>query len=246
MSRRDIIIIAVLTNIGLLAVLFMMAINTDEDVKETPLVEEVQIIQPEAGIEIKPSDKDKVVLAQHNEADEVDTLLKDFAESNAIDSDKVKESVSGDPAFSEKEAENDSQTETLKAALPATPARVQEPYIEITVKKGDVLSKIAKANGTTVQKIKALNHLSSDQLKVGQTLKIPREGKSSTLPVKEGKIADNSSSGGQGEFYVIQNGDNPWKIAKKFNISVSDFLKMNNLDEKKAKNLKVGQRVRVK
>lgn len=240
MSRRDIIIIAVLTNIGLLAVLFMMAINTEDETRDTPLVEEVQVIRPETSMEIKADDKDKVVLAQHNEADEVDTLLKDFAESNSIESEKVKDSLAAEPALLDKSVEEDAMNDKPAAA------KTQGTYIEITVKKGDVLSKIAKANGTTVQKIKKLNNLASDQLRVGQTLKIPHEGKPSNIPVRQEAKANESAPNGAGDFYVIQNGDNPWKIAKKFNISVSDFLKMNNMDEKKAKNLKVGQRVRVK
>lgn len=242
MSRRDIIIIAVLTNIGLLAVLFMMAINTEDETRDTPLVEEVQVIQPETGMEIKAGDKDKVVLAQHNEADEVDTLLKDFAESNSIESEKVKDSLAAEPALLDKSAEEEAMNDKPAAAR----TQGSEQYIEITVKKGDVLSKIAKANGTTVQKIKKLNNLTSDQLRVGQTLKIPHEGKPSNIPVRQEAKAGESAQSGTGDYYLIQNGDNPWKIAKKFNISVSDFLKMNNMDEKKAKNLKVGQRVRIK
>ncbi|CRX39314.1 muramidase family protein [Estrella lausannensis] len=242
MSRRDIIIIAVLTNIGLLAVLFMMAINTEDETRDTPLVEEVHVVQPEAGMEIKAGDKDKVVLAQHNEADEVDTLLKDFAESNSIESEKIKDSLLVEPEFLNKGVED----EVMSDKPAPTKTQGNEQYIEVTVKKGDVLSKIAKANGTTVQKIKKLNNLTSDQLKVGQTLKIPHEGKSSSLPVRQDTKSSDLVAGGTSDYYVIQTGDNPWKIAKKFNISVGDFLKMNNMDEKKAKNLKVGQRVRVK
>jgi LysM repeat protein len=42
-----------------------------------------------------------------------------------------------------------------------------------TVKSGDMLSTIAKANGSTVKAIRAANNLSSDSIKVGQKLKIP-------------------------------------------------------------------------
>lgn len=38
MSRRDIIIIGVLLNVGLLSVLFMMAIGKDESIVEQPVV----------------------------------------------------------------------------------------------------------------------------------------------------------------------------------------------------------------
>jgi gametolysin len=41
-----------------------------------------------------------------------------------------------------------------------------------TVKKGDTLYSIAKANNTTVTSIKQLNNLTSDTLSIGQQLKI--------------------------------------------------------------------------
>jgi len=42
-----------------------------------------------------------------------------------------------------------------------------------TVKSGDTLTKIAKANGTTVKAIESENNLSTTKIKVGQKLKIP-------------------------------------------------------------------------
>ena len=42
-----------------------------------------------------------------------------------------------------------------------------------TVKSGDMLITIAKANGTTVKAIKSANNLATDSIKVGQKLKIP-------------------------------------------------------------------------
>jgi LysM repeat protein len=48
------------------------------------------------------------------------------------------------------------------------------------------------------------------------------------------------------EFYIVQSGDSPWKIAKKCNIKVEDLLRLNNLDEEKARNLKIGQKLRIR
>ena len=42
------------------------------------------------------------------------------------------------------------------------------------VKSGDSLYTIAKASGTTVEKLKSLNNLSTTKLKIGQVLKIPK------------------------------------------------------------------------
>ncbi len=45
--------------------------------------------------------------------------------------------------------------------------------------------------------------------------------------------------------YTIQKGDNPWKIAKRFGMSFEELLKINSLDAKSAKNLKIGQVLKV-
>ncbi|HTV75439.1 MAG TPA: LysM peptidoglycan-binding domain-containing protein, partial [Candidatus Baltobacteraceae bacterium] len=42
-----------------------------------------------------------------------------------------------------------------------------------TVKSGDTLTRIAKANGTTVKAIESENNLTTTKIKVGQKLKIP-------------------------------------------------------------------------
>ncbi|MHA3225227.1 LysM peptidoglycan-binding domain-containing protein [Globicatella sulfidifaciens] len=57
----------------------------------------------------------------------------------------------------------------LKLAGTAAP---EEPSKQYTVVKGDSLWTIAKANGTTVAKIKQLNNLTSDFLQIGQKLTI--------------------------------------------------------------------------
>ena len=48
------------------------------------------------------------------------------------------------------------------------------PHQEYTVQSGDTLSLIAQAFGTTVPKIKEMNGLKNDNLRVGQTLKLPK------------------------------------------------------------------------
>ena len=46
--------------------------------------------------------------------------------------------------------------------------------ITYTVKSGDTLSQIAKKYGTSIDKIKKNNHLSSDRINIGQKLKIEK------------------------------------------------------------------------
>ncbi len=55
-----------------------------------------------------------------------------------------------------------------------------QDYFEVRVKRGDFLEKIARANGTTVDEIKKINHLNSEKISVGQLLRIPKKGEKET------------------------------------------------------------------
>lgn len=63
---------------------------------------------------------------------------------------------------------------TVKASAPAASAGT---YV---VKQGDILGRIARANGVKVADLKKANNLTSDKIKVGQKLVIP--GKAAKLP----------------------------------------------------------------
>ena len=52
-------------------------------------------------------------------------------------------------------------------------ALVSQPQTLYVVKSGDTLSRIAKAQGTTIKALKAVNGLASDRIVVGAKLKIP-------------------------------------------------------------------------
>ena len=83
-----------------------------------------------------------------------------------------------------------------------------------TVKRGDTLYSIASRFNTTVQAIKTLNNLTSNNLSIGQTLQIP-----STIP-EEPSTQDE---------YIVERGDTLYSIARKFNVSVNDLIEYNNL-----------------
>ena len=75
-------------------------------------------------------------------------------------------------------------TVLLKSAAPAPeprpPARPPQPPANCrsyTVQAGDTLSLIAQAFKTTVTQIKEINHLRSDNLRIGQELLVPAPGK---------------------------------------------------------------------
>jgi len=68
---------------------------------------------------------------------------------------------------------------------------------------------------------------------------------------KEPKVQEKPQAVSQKEsvpsdFYIVRSGDNPWTISKKFGISFERLLAINNLDEASARNLKIGQTLRIR
>jgi len=75
------------------------------------------------------------------------------------------------------------------AAIPNEPPPQSEVFEKskpdatlYTVKRGDTLTRIARAHGTTVRLLKAENNLKSDQISVGKQLKIPTAMKTVDAP----------------------------------------------------------------
>jgi LysM repeat protein len=124
-------------------------------------------------------------------------------------------------------------------AAPVISPTTQMPLNQITVKKGDSLEKIAKANHTTVDQILKLNNLSNSLLKIGQVLKIPTERTLTKAPEK--KTTETGP-----EYYTMKVGDNPWAIAMKHHMKVEELLRLNGLNEERARKLKAGDRLRTR
>ncbi len=246
MTKRDTIIIAALLNMGLLGLLFFTA-TRDVGGESLPTVENepIQIAMNDEPQSAPLPQLDDTKKDDANENDEIDQALKEF----------LPEEKQLEPALAI------DQTLNPPPAPPAAPAPVEKKaekkektasnVVEVTVKRGDMLEKIAKANNTTVQAIKEANKLTSDNLKIGQFLKVPvdtlqkkNDKKFAQTGEKEDKtIAANSN---EPVYYTVKSGDNPWKIAKQFKVNFEDILKLNNMSEEKAKNLKVGDKIRVK
>lgn len=102
------------------------------------------------------------------------------------------------------------------------------------VKRGDCISTIALKYKTTVDTIKVLNpNLKDvDKINVGDKLII------SSSQNKENKKAENPYNK---NFHIVQNGDNPTKIAQKYGISLNKLLELN--PGLKPKKLFVGQKI---
>lgn len=113
---------------------------------------------------------------------------------------------------------------------------------EVTVKKGESLEKIAKANHTSVDELIKLNHLPSSFLRVGQVLKLPSSKAVAQAPKETKEKAVEAAP----DYYTVKVGDNPWTIAMKNHMKVDELLRLNALNEEKARKLKPGDRLRIR
>lgn len=111
-------------------------------------------------------------------------------------------------------------------------------YISYTVKPGDTLYSIASNNGVSVDTIISDNVLPNNSLSVGQVLR---------LRVSDGEVLE--CFGPDFEIpeeivpsvnYVVKAGDNLYNIAKQYNTSVSEIVRLNSLPNN---NLSVGQQL---
>ncbi len=88
------------------------------------------------------------------------------------------------------------------------------------VKKGDSLWKIARRFGVTTSEIRILNNMKGSELSIGQVIYIPIN-----MPTNQVHHAKKSKL----KRYKVRRGDSPYLIAKRFGMSLSEFLRVNNL-----------------
>ncbi len=249
MSRRDTIIIAVLVNAALLMILFATAIRSGDS-------------------------KDEAKKNKASSINNLAEAPKSEALAAPIQDELLNEFISSVPTFSEGGAETlipfgeteiaianpAPQTQStpvvidpfptmnqiplsmpseipIVTAPPPAPVKPEAQVVNVTVKKGDYLEKIAKANHTTVAAIMKANNMSSTNLKIGQVLKVP---------LTKGDKKTESSSSAAGEIYIVKEGDNPWLIASRNKINLEELLRLNNLDEQKAKRLRPGDKLKIR
>ena len=97
-----------------------------------------------------------------------------------------------------------------------------------TVRAGDTLYSIAQRFGLTVDELRRLNNLTSNNLSIGQV-----------LIISQGDIEEPPTST---TTYTVQSGDTLYKIARQFNTTVGDLISLNNLT---STSLSIGQVLRI-
>lgn len=115
--------------------------------------------------------------------------------------------------------------------------KVSPSTITHTVKRGESLGSIAKKYGITVSNLKKWNNLKSNTVHPGQKLKIHSSGSVSK------STSSSKTSSSSPKIHTVKRGETLSSIAKKYNCTVADLKKWNNL---KSNTVKVGQKLKIK
>ncbi|SOD13278.1 LysM peptidoglycan-binding domain-containing protein [Pedobacter xixiisoli] len=153
---------------------------------------------------------------------------------------------------------NQKPNTTVPVQTVSTPITTSTPnaVTEHTVKPKEYLGVIAKQYGVTVEELKELNGLSSNNLSIGQTLKIPVKGEqpadnvvttpipSKPVETKTIPVAKPSVSKTDPSFeHVVATGETIYSIAQKYQLTTYQLKNFNNLA---SNDLTVGQKLIIK
>lgn len=252
MSIKETMISAALINTALLFTLFLTAAGGQHDT-----------VQAGALDRFTATDTQKSFYTHAQPKQETSTLPIAESVDNARSTRPALEGSSSSIAQKSQELQKPQEIHAQSAISSKSEGNIQDkPLVQTTehvVQKGERLEQIARRYGMTIEQLVALNELSSTQLKIGQMLRLSRntQDKANTSNTHAAAASDKSqtaaASGKSQEekkqssivYHYVEAGENPWTIARKHKISLQRLLDLNNLDQKSAKKIKTGSRLRV-
>ena len=157
-----------------------------------------------------PSDYNKDYYYMLRNTPNTEALIVEYGFlDNANDANKLKNNY-------KKYAEAVVKAVTEYAGYKYVPLAGSDYYV---VKKGDTLWSIARAYGLTVERLKSLNNLTSNNLTIGDSLIVKDSSGNS----------DSSSSVDNNKYYIVKKGDSLYSIARSNNMTVDKLKSLNNL-----------------
>jgi membrane-bound lytic murein transglycosylase D len=112
-----------------------------------------------------------------------------------------------------------------------------------TVQKGDSVSSVAQAHGTTISVIRELNDLPTGVLTIGSQLRVPSTHALPPKVLRAAAIADGKARRSSRHVHVVRSGDSLWRIARNNGISVNKLAMMNGMQP--GDTLRKGQKLRL-
>ncbi len=121
----------------------------------------------------------------------------------------------------------------LTQALADLPDRERVKWVRYKVKNGDVLSNIARKNGTTVELLRQVNGLNGSMIRAGKYLMIPTATRSLDSYTKsaDSRLSSTMSRprGVSKAQHVVKSGESFWSIGKKYGVSTRNLAKWNGM-----------------
>ncbi len=138
----------------------------------------------------------------------------------------------GSPSSPSSGSSSESSSKSAGGSSGSAATRQTAATTHHTGKSGDTLSGIATKYGVTVSQLKQWNNLSSNNIKIGQKLK-----------VKAGGTAPAAASSGNYTTYTVKSGDSFYSIAKNYpGVSADDIMNFNGLSSSK---IKPGMKIKI-
>jgi membrane-bound lytic murein transglycosylase D len=114
-----------------------------------------------------------------------------------------------------------------------------------TVRPGDNLTKLAQAQGISIEQLKSWNRLSTESVLAGQQLRLTAPADVTALPVVAQASAprhakNNPSNSPRLETHTVQPGDTLFSIAKRFGLTLAELKRLNHLASDQ---VKLGQKL---
>ncbi len=113
--------------------------------------------------------------------------------------------------------------------------------VTYTVKRGDTLWDIASESGVEVTDIIKLNNIRNSLIKPGMKLYLYKEPKKIYAKKKSTTATRIASNTGSERIHSVSRGDSLWSISRKYNVSIKELRKMNNLSKRAV--IKSGQKL---
>ena len=127
-----------------------------------------------------------------------------------------------------------SSTAAAEPSSSSSSTQSSTPTGTYTVKSGDTLSGIATRHGVTVNQLKQWNGLTSNNIRVGQKLKLNSSSSASSA---------SASSSGDYSTYTVKSGDSLYSIAKNYSgVSAQDIMNFNGMS---SSNIKPGMKSKI-
>ncbi|MFH1652922.1 MAG: LysM peptidoglycan-binding domain-containing protein [Pseudomonadota bacterium] len=120
-----------------------------------------------------------------------------------------------------------------------------------TVIEGESLWRIANKYGLSIDEVKRLNGLKSNQIKPGMKLKVNKTTLESTRRSEHSSksvmadVSKTNTNVKNDNLYRVKNGDSLWNIAKAHNVTIAKLMEWNS-DLKNSKNIKPGDKLKIR